>query len=131
MAERIASSAIRFSRLSSTSRIRARPPTFPMVSRRGGADATLAARCPRGVPRAHGKTCLTAGRPDVPSAIGPCGWHSPDLPGHGVLRLTGNGDHQVGFAIYTQPVDASLGLNISFDAYQYDSATKRHRGARS
>lgn len=65
----------------------------------------------------------------MPSAIGPCGWHSPDLPGHGVLRLTGNGDHQVGFAIYTQPVDASLGLNISFDAYQYDSATKRHRGA--
>jgi Bacterial lectin len=41
-----------------------------------------------------------------------------------VLRLTGNTFNQTGYALYTEPVAADRGLNISFNMYQYNATTK-------
>ena len=68
--------------------------------------------------------CLTAGGSTAASGIKPCGWKRPDPMGNGVLRLTGNGQQQSSFVLYTKPLNATDGLNISFDMYQYDTTTK-------
>jgi hypothetical protein len=72
----------------------------------------------------HGDTpCLTAGDDTTSSDIPGCGWRHPDDPDHGVLRLTGNSRQQSGFVLYTKPLDATQGLDISFNMYQYDTTT--------
>jgi hypothetical protein len=52
-----------------------------------------------------------------------------DAAGKGVLRLTTNGKQQSGFVLYTKPLNASAGLNISFDMYQFHTTTARRGGA--
>jgi hypothetical protein len=69
--------------------------------------------------------CLTAGRDADVGDIASCHWKHPDGRGQGVLRLTGNGRQQSGFVLYTKPLNATQGLYISFDMYQYDTTTPR------
>ncbi len=47
------------------------------------------------------------------------GQSTGDTPGNGALRLTSNGNNQVSFVIYNQPINAASGLSISFDLYSY------------
>ena len=70
-----------------------------------------------------GSPCLTAGSGSDSGDIPSCHWKDPDSPDHGVLRLTGNSLQQSGFVLYTKPLDASQGLDISFNMYQYDKTT--------
>jgi Bacterial lectin len=75
-----------------------------------------------------GTPCLTARFSADPSSIPTCGKSAEvagDATGGGVLRLTTNQKRQSGFALYTKPVNASAGLNISFDMYQFHTTTKR------
>jgi hypothetical protein len=81
-----------------------------------------------GAGRHSATPCLTAGRDADSGDIPSCHWKYPDSPGGGVLRLTGNSRQQSGFVLYTKPVDATQGLYISFDMYQYDTTTP-HGGA--
>jgi hypothetical protein len=72
-----------------------------------------------------GATCLTAGSASAASSgIPACPAGQRDPAGKGVLRLTGNAHSQTGYALYTQPVAADRGLNISFNMYQYNATTK-------
>jgi hypothetical protein len=68
--------------------------------------------------------CLTAGGMADTGSIPSCFWKHPDSAGRGVLRLTGNALQQSGFVLYTKPLDAAQGLDISFNMYQYDTTTK-------
>ena len=68
--------------------------------------------------------CLTASGSDSGDIPG-CHWRRPDAAGHGVLRLTGNSLQQSGFVLYTKPLNATEGLDISFNMYQYDTTTAR------
>jgi hypothetical protein len=69
--------------------------------------------------------CLTAGRSADTGSIPSCFWNHPDRDRNGVLRLTGNSRQQSGFVLYTKPLDAAQGLDISFNMYQYDTTTDR------
>jgi uncharacterized repeat protein (TIGR01451 family) len=72
-----------------------------------------------------GMPCLTAGDDSDLSDIPSCHWRHPDDGDHGVLRLTGNSRLQSGFVLNTKPLDATEGLDISFNMYQYDTTTKK------
>lgn len=67
--------------------------------------------------------CLTAGNPNAVSSIPACGLRTPDKPGQGVLRLTSNGKGESGYVLYTRPLMASKGLDITFSEYQYHKTT--------
>jgi hypothetical protein len=69
--------------------------------------------------------CLTAGGESDQGDIPSCHWRHRDSQDHGVLRLTGNARRQSGFVLYTKPLDATQGLDISFNMYQYDTTTAR------
>jgi hypothetical protein len=69
--------------------------------------------------------CLTARYSGAPTSIRTCGSHGGDAPGTGVLRLTTNARQQSGFVLDTKPLNATGGLNISFDMYQFHTTTKR------
>jgi hypothetical protein len=68
--------------------------------------------------------CLTAGGSDSGDIPG-CRWRHPDAADHGVLRLTSNSLQQSGFVLYTKPLTTTQGLDISFNMFQYDTATTR------
>jgi Bacterial lectin len=76
----------------------------------------------------NGAPCLTAGDSGAETGIRACGKGHRDRAGHGALQLTGHVLQESGFVLYTKPLNARNGLNISFDMYQYDTTTK-HGGA--
>jgi uncharacterized repeat protein (TIGR01451 family) len=78
-----------------------------------------------GAGRGSAMPCLTAGGRSDSGDIPSCHWKNADSRGRGVLRLTGNSRGQSGFVLYTKPVNATKGLYISFDMYQYDTTTPR------
>ena len=67
--------------------------------------------------------CLTAGSVGAVSSIPTCAALGGDAVGNGVLRLTTNEFQQSGFVLYDKPLDATDGLRISFDMYQFNSTT--------
>jgi hypothetical protein len=71
---------------------------------------------------AGGSPCLTAGNPASATAIPSC-TTARDSDGRGVLRLTSNKKYQTGYVLYTQPLAANRGLDVSFNMYQYDTTT--------
>jgi uncharacterized repeat protein (TIGR01451 family) len=71
-----------------------------------------------------GDACLTAGAAGASTGIPACAAGTKDPVGQGVLRLSNNKYNQTGYALYTQPIVADRGLNISFNMYQYDATTK-------
>lgn len=64
--------------------------------------------------------CLTAASTSAPGSIPSCPGAPLDPVGDGALRLTETGS-QGGFAILDTPIDTSLGLQIEFDMFQYNS----------
>jgi Domain of unknown function DUF11 len=66
-----------------------------------------------------GSACLTAASGKIAGGIPACDWKSPDKPGSGALRLTGNSKNETGFALYQHPLTTGKGANIQFDLYQY------------
>jgi hypothetical protein len=64
--------------------------------------------------------CLTAATASAPGSIPACPGAPLDAVGDGALRLTDD-VVQGGFAILTTPIDTSLGLQIEFDMFQYDT----------
>jgi hypothetical protein len=75
--------------------------------------------------------CLTAGtgtNQGGGSSVGPCDLATPDSSGSGALQLTSNktssgGNDSVGATFYNGAIPTSAGLDIRFNAYQYDSDT--------
>jgi hypothetical protein len=75
----------------------------------------------------HGSSppCLTARHSAAATGIQDCNATGGDAAGNGVLRLTTNRRQQSAFVLYTKPLNATAGLNISFDMYQFHSTTRR------
>ena len=71
-----------------------------------------------------GSACLTAASGKATGGIPACDWKSPDKPGSGALRLTGNSKNETGFALYQHPLTTGKGANIQFDMYQYKALKK-------
>lgn len=67
--------------------------------------------------------CLTAEHSNEASSISDCAMLGGDAVGSGVLRLTTNEYQQSGFVLYDKPLNATDGLRISFDTYQFDTTT--------
>src|SRR5208282_4070689 len=44
----------------------------------------------------------------------------PDAPGTGALRLTSNGGYSNGYILYNYQIPTADGLDVKYDAYQYD-----------
>lgn len=66
--------------------------------------------------------CLTAAATSAASSIPACPAGPTDPAGDGALRLTEN-VVQGGYAILTTPIDTSLGLQIEFDMFQYNTVS--------
>ena len=64
--------------------------------------------------------CLTAATTSALDSIPACPGAPLDPVGDGALRLTESGG-QGGYVILDTPIDTSLGLQIEFDLYQYNS----------
>jgi hypothetical protein len=64
--------------------------------------------------------CLTAATSSAVNSVPACPGAPIDPVGDGALRLTQAGS-QGGYAILDTPIDTSLGLQIEFDMYQYNS----------
>jgi LPXTG-motif cell wall-anchored protein len=64
--------------------------------------------------------CLTAATTSAAASVPACAGGPIDPVGDGALRLT-QAVVQGGYAILTTPIDTSLGLQIEFDMFQYDT----------
>lgn len=68
--------------------------------------------------------CLTAGTGTTPGSIRGCNLSVPDPDGSGALRLTpATPINQNGYAILDQAINATDGLDITFDMFQYGGLT--------
>ncbi len=76
-----------------------------------------------GAGRHSSMPCLTAEHSGAATSIRTCAPLGGDAIGNGVLRLTTNAHQQSGFVLYDKPLNATGGLRISFDMYQFHTTT--------
>ncbi|MDQ1539533.1 MAG: large repetitive protein, partial [Actinomycetota bacterium] len=68
--------------------------------------------------------CLTAGAVTTQAPVPACASSGGDTDGQGVLRLTTNTGNQEGAAFYSTSLPTSAGLDLTFQTYQYASASQ-------
>ena len=89
------------------------------------ANATTAE--PMYLPAGTGATnvaCLTAGSSTSQTPIPDCASSGGDTVGQGVLRLTSNAGNLEGAAFYSTSLPTANGLDLTFNTYQYGSASE-------
>ena len=68
--------------------------------------------------------CLTAGTSTTQTPIPDCSSSGGDTAGNGVLRLTSNAGNLEGSAFYSTSLPTANGLDLTFNTYQYGSASE-------
>ncbi len=68
--------------------------------------------------------CLTAGSSTTQTPIPDCSSSGGDTAGNGVLRLTSNAGNLEGSAFYSTSLPTANGLDLTFNTYQYGSASE-------
>ena len=68
--------------------------------------------------------CLTAGSSTTQTPIPDCASSGGDTAGNGVLRLTSNAGNLEGSAFYSTSLPTANGLDLTFNTYQYGSASE-------
>jgi hypothetical protein len=71
-----------------------------------------------------GTPCLTAAVDPVASPIPGCDLAAPDPPGQGTLRLTNPESWQGAAVVYDTSFPTNMGLDITFDTYQYGATSE-------